>query len=93
MPISEVVNYFSNEGQLMSLKVTVKELLDKKNYLQLVTMGYLEKLLSTIEEYEESSNAFNKNDNKESDNLKNINSNNPDEEMNNEYYQEEDLKE
>jgi len=93
MPISEVVNYFSNEGQLMSLKVTVKELLDKKNYLQLVTMGYLEKLLSTIEEYEESSNAFNKNDNKERDNLKNINSNNPDEEMNNEYYQEEDLKE
>ncbi len=93
MPISEVVNYFSNEGQLMSLKVTVKELLDKKNYLQLVTMGYLEKLLSTIEEYEESSNAFNKNDNKESDNLKNINSNNQDEEMNNEYYQEEDLKE
>ena len=93
MPISEVVNYFSHEGQLMSLKVTVKELLDKKNYLQLVTMGYLEKLLSTIEEYEESSNAFNKNDNKESDNLKNINSNNPDEEMNNEYYQEEDLKE
>ena len=38
MPISEVVNYFSNEGQLMSLKLTVKELLDKKNYLQLVTM-------------------------------------------------------
>ncbi|MBO6233661.1 MAG: hypothetical protein J6N78_06400 [Clostridia bacterium] len=93
MPISEVVNYFSNEGQLMSLKVTVKELLEKKNYLQLVTMGYLEKLLSTIEEYEESSNAFNKNDKKESDNLKNINSNSPDEEMNNEYYQEEDLKE
>ena len=96
MPISEVVNYFSNEGQLMSLKVTVKELLEKKNYLQLVTMGYLEKLLSTIEEYEENSGAINNNNNnvkKESDNLKDVNSNNPDEENNNEYYQEEDLKE
>ena len=36
MRISEVVNYFRNEGQLMSLKLTVKELLDIKNYLQLV---------------------------------------------------------
>jgi len=91
MPISEVVNYFSNEGQLMSLKLTVKELLDKKNYLQLVTMGYLEKLFSTIEEYEEN-NALNKNIKKDSDNLKNINSINPDEEGNNDYYQEEDIK-
>ena len=91
MPISEVVNYFSNEGQLMSLKLTVKELLDKKNYLQLVTMGYLEKLFSTIEEYEEN-NPLNKNIKKESDNLKNINSINPDEEGNNDYYQEEDIK-
>ena len=93
MPISEVVNYFSNEGQLMSLKLTVKELLEKKNYLQLVTMGYLEKLLSTIEEYEENSNVFGKKINKESDNLQNINSNSPEEENNNDFYQEEDLKE
>ena len=97
MPISEVVNYFSNEGQLMSLKFTVKELLEKKNYLQLVTMGYLEKLLSTIEEFEENSNAFGKEIKKESDNLQNINSNinsnNPEEENNNDFYQEEDLKE
>ena len=91
MPISEVVNYFSNEGQLMSLKLTVKELLDKKNYLQLVTMGYLEKLFSTIEEYEEN-NAVNKNIKKDSDNLKNINSISPDEEGNNDYYPEEDIK-
>lgn len=91
MPISEVVNYFSNEGQLMSLKLTVKELLDKKNYLQLVTMGYLEKLFSTIEEYEEN-NALNKNIKKDSDNLKNINSISPDEEGNNDYYPEEDIK-
>ena len=93
MPISEVVNYFSNEGQLLSLKFTVKELLDKKNYLQLVTLGYLEKLLSTIEEYEENSGAFGEKNKKESDNLKNINSNIPDEEINNALYQEEDLKE
>ena len=53
MPISEVVNYFSKEGQLKSLKITVKQLLDKKNYLQVVTVGYLEKLMSSIEEYEE----------------------------------------
>ena len=94
MPISEVVNYFNNEGQLLSLKFTIKELLDKKNYLQLVTLGYLEKLLSTIEEYEENSGSFGEKTKKESDNLKNINSNVPDEEINNtEYYQEEDLKE
>ena len=94
MPISEVVNYFNNEGQLLSLKFTVKELLGKKNYLQLVTVGYLEKLLSTIEEFEENNNAFDNQIKKESDNLKNINSNNsPEEEINNNFYQEEDLKE
>jgi HEAT repeat protein len=92
MPISEVVNYFNNEGQLLSLKYTIKELLDKKNYLQLVTLGYLEKLLSTIEEYEENSGALGEKTKKESDNLKNINSINPDEEGNNDYYQEEDIK-
>jgi HEAT repeat protein len=57
MPISEVVSYFSNEGQLKSLKITVKELLDKKNYLQMVTVGYLEKLLSSIEECEDNNNV------------------------------------
>ena len=93
MPISEVVNYFNNEGQLLSLKFTVKELLEKKNYLQLVTMGYLEKLLSTIEEFEENNNDFNKQIKNENDNLKNINSNSLDDEINNNYYQEEDLKE
>ena len=93
MPISEVVNYFNNEGQLQSLKLTVKELLDKKNYLQLVTVGYLEKLLSTIEEFEENNNDFNNQNNNENDNLKNINSNSIDDEINNNYYQEEDLKE
>ena len=93
MPISEVVNYFNNEGKLLSLKFTVKELLDKKNYLQLVTVGYLEKLLSTIEEFEENNKPFDKQIKKEKDNLKNINSNSPDEEINNNYYQEEDLKE
>ena len=56
MPISEVVNYFSNEGQLQSLKITVKELLNKKNILQMVTVGYLEKLLSSIEECEDNNN-------------------------------------
>ena len=93
MPISEVVNYFNNEGQLQSLKLTVKELLDKKNYLQLVTVGYLEKLLSTIEEFEENNKDFNNQNNNENDNLKNINSNSIDDEINNNYYQEEDLKE
>ena len=59
MPISEVVNYFSNEGQLQSLKITVKELLNKKNILQMVTVGYLEKLLSSIEECEDNNNNEN----------------------------------
>ena len=89
MPISEVVNYFNNEGQLESLKITVKELLENKNYLQLVTKGYLEKLLATIEEYEESNNDFNKNIKKESDNLLNINSNTRDDELNDDYNQDE----
>ena len=93
MPISEVVNYFNNEGQLLSLKFTVKELLDKKNNLQLVTVGYLEKLLSTIEEFDENNKPFGNQFKKESDNLKTINSNNPEFKDNNNYYQEEDLKE
>ena len=99
MPISEVVNYFSNEGQLKSLKITVKELLDKKNYLQTVTVGYLEKLLSSIEECGDNNNINNENINinninnlvnkKGNPNLKNVN-NNPnnkekiEQEMNNE---------
>ena len=73
MPISEVVNYFSNEGQLNSLKITVKELLNKKNRLQTVTIGYLEKLLSSIEECEDNNNINNENDN---NNIQNINNTN-----------------
>ena len=95
MPISEVVNYFSNEGQLKSLKITVKELLDKKNNLQMVTVGYLEKLLSSIEECEDNNNINNENVNinnmnnleknkKKKDSLKNINNEGEnEEEMNN----------
>ena len=70
MPISEVVNYFSNEGQLQSLKITVKELLNKKNILQMVTVGYLEKLLSSIEECEDNNNNENIN------NINNLEKNN-----------------
>ena len=73
MPISEVVNYFSNEGQLNSLKITVKELLNKKNRLQTVTIGYLEKLLSSIEECEDNNNNINKENN---NNIQNINNTN-----------------
>ena len=74
MPISEVINYFSNEGQLNSLKITVKELLNKKNRLQTVTIGYLEKLLSSIEECEDNNNNINnENDN---NNIQNINNTN-----------------
>ena len=72
MPISEVVNYFSNEGQLQSLKITVKELLNKKNILQMVTVGYLEKLLSSIEECEDNNNNENININ----NINNLKKNN-----------------
>ena len=74
MPISEVVNYFSNEGQLNSLKITVKELLNKKNRLQTVTIGYLEKLLSSIEECEDNNNNINNNEN--NNNIQNINNTN-----------------
>ena len=73
MPISEVVNYFSNEGQLNSLKITVKELLNKKNRLQTVTIGYLEKLLSSIEECEDNNNI---NNNENNNNIQNINNTN-----------------
>ena len=80
MPISEVVNYFSNEGQLNSLKITVKELLNKKNRLQTVTIGYLEKLLSSIEECEDNNNNINNNENNNNiqniDNTNNIENNN-----------------
>ena len=94
MPISEVVNYFSDKEQLMSIKMIVKELLDNKSYLQPVTVGYLEKLFSAIEECEENNNDFNKNDDKkENENIIINNLNNPEEEMNNDYYQQEDLKE
>ena len=75
MPISEVVNYFSNEGQLNSLKITVKELLNKKNRLQTVTIGYLEKLLSSIEECEDNNNN-NINNNENNNNIQNINNTN-----------------
>ena len=110
MPISEVVKYFSNEGQLKSLKITVKELLNKKYILQMVTVGYLEKLLSSIEECEDNNNNENINNmdnldnnyqmnennkivknniNKQKENNEDINNNN----FNNDFEQEEELKE
>ena len=101
MPISEVVNYFSKEGQLKSLKITVKQLLEKKNYLQVVTMGYLEKLISSIEECEENivnneninlnnMNNFENINNDENENIKNYNNiNNQEEEGEGEYNNEE----
>ena len=75
MPISEVVSYFSNEGQLNSLKITVKELLNKKNNLQTVTVGYLEKLLSSIEECGDNNNINNENINNMNNFEKNANIN------------------
>ena len=75
MPISEVVSYFSNEGQLNSLKITVKELLNKKNNLQTVTIGYLEKLLYSIEECGDNNNINNENINNINNFEKNANNN------------------
>ena len=95
MPINEVINYFSNEDQLNSIRITVKEILNKKNNLQPTTVGYLEKLLIAIEEFE-GSNSLNKRNNlaknEAAENLQN--NNNQDEvNLNNNYYPEEDVKE
>ena len=66
MPISDVVEYFNNINQLDSLKITVKDLLEKKQFLQVVTVGYLEKLMDAIEECQSNMGK----------NLNNINSDN-----------------
>ena len=83
MPISEVVSYFSNEGQLNSLKITVKELLNKKNNLQTVTVGYLEKLLSSIEECGDNNNINNENIDNMNNPEKNVNNNENEKNLNN----------
>ena len=50
MNIGEVVEYFANEGnQLLSLKIAVKDVLDKKYPLSMFTINYLNQLLEEIE--------------------------------------------
>jgi hypothetical protein len=53
MNIPDVVNYFAEQDQLGSLKISVKDILDKnKNYLSLFTVNYFNQLLNYIEKYE-----------------------------------------
>lgn len=52
MNINDVITYFSSEGnQLLSLKIAIKDVLDKKYPLSMFTVNYLNQLLEEIEKY------------------------------------------
>ena len=80
MNIPDVVSYFSAQDQLGSLKISIKDILEKNKNLSMFTVNYFNQLLNYIEKYEaENKDNFNDNNNVNSEN----NNNNNDEDENN----------
>ena len=52
MDINNVIQYFAENGQLLSLKISVKDILEKNKNLSMFTMNYFNQLISAIERYE-----------------------------------------
>ena len=78
MNIPDVVSYFSAQDQLGSLKISIKDILEKNKNLSMFTVNYFNQLLNYIEKYEaENKDNFNDNNN-------NVNSENNNNDENNE---------
>ncbi len=52
MDINYVIQYFAENGQLLSLKISVKDILEKNKSLSMFTVNYFNQLISAIERYE-----------------------------------------
>ena len=82
MNIPDVVSYFSAQDQLGSLKISIKDILEKNKNLSMFTVNYFNQLLNYIEKYE-AENKDNFNDNNNNVNSENNNNNKNDEDENN----------
>ena len=81
MDINNVIQYFGDNGQLLSLKISVKDILEKNKNLSMFTVNYFNQLISAIERYEmENKDNVNYEEKKvneqEGEKLENIDSNN-----------------
>jgi hypothetical protein len=87
MDINNVIQYFGENGQLLSLKISVKDILEKNKNLSMFTANYFNQLISAIERYEmENKDNVNYEENKvseqEGENLENMENNNVESEGN-----------
>ena len=87
MDINYVIQYFAENGQLLSLKISVKDILEKNKNLSMFTANYFNQLISAIERYEmENKDNVNYEENKvseqEGENLENMENNNVESEGN-----------
>ena len=72
MNIPDVVSYFSAQDQLGSLKISIKDILEKNKNLSMFTVNYFNQLLNYIEKYEaENKDNYNDNNNVNSENNNN----------------------
>ena len=77
MNIPDVVSYFAGQDQLGSLKISVKDILEKNKNLSMFTVNYFNQLLNYIEKYEaENKDNFNDNVNSDHNNNEDDNDNN-----------------
>ena len=68
MDINSVIQYFGDNGQLLSLKISVKDILEKNKNLSMFTVNYFNQLISAIERYEmENKDNINTEENKVSE--------------------------
>ena len=89
MDINYVIQYFAENGQLLSLKISIKDILEKNKNLSMFTANYFNQLISAIERYEmENKDNVNYEENKVSEqdgeNLDNADNNMIESEGNNE---------
>ena len=89
MDINNVIQYFGDNGQLLSLKISVKDILEKNKNLSMFTVNYFNQLISAIERYEmENKDNINSEENKVSEqdgeNIDNMENNMIESEGNNE---------
>ena len=87
MDINNVIEYFSQNNQLNSLKISIKDILEKNKNLSMFTVNYFYQLIDSIEKFEKDNNYQDgnfevKNENQEKEYNENNNENDENDENN-----------
>jgi hypothetical protein len=87
MDINNVIEYFSQNNQLNSLKISIKDILEKNKNLSMFTVNYFYQLIDSIEKFEKENNYQDgnfevKNENQEKEYNENNNENDENDENN-----------